>query len=80
MVKGDKKVKKRKRTDIEDESTTGPSSSSAVAVKPSSSKATEELDADDGWVNSDTADDIKGPVMIAFVSLNRIFSIHIMGN
>lgn len=33
----------------------------------------EDLDADDGWVNSDSLEDIRGPVIFAFVSLPFYF-------
>ncbi|KAF3921544.1 hypothetical protein AA313_de0202279 [Arthrobotrys entomopaga] len=53
----------------------GSSSSSSRAVVPAEKERekkarvmNEDLDADDGWVNSDSLEDIKGPIVFAFAS------------
>ncbi|RVD86902.1 uncharacterized protein DFL_005153 [Arthrobotrys flagrans] len=89
--KGDRKpLKKRKRTEPDEEPGTASSISASTAEKfgtaagSSSSTAltttttnekekkvkvvNEDLDADDGWVNSDILEDIRGPVIFAFAS------------
>lgn len=54
--KGDKKHKKRKRTDADRDAEDGP----ATQVQ----KVDDEADNDDSWVSAEAASDVAGPVMI----------------
>lgn len=57
--KGDKKPKKRKRTEAESSTAAGEGSSKDVAAKAS----TEETADDDSWVSAEAVGDLVGPVM-----------------
>ncbi|KAI8959817.1 actin-crosslinking protein [Daldinia sp. FL1419] len=56
--KGDKKPKKRKRTEAETSVTDAGPSNSTVAV------TAEDAENDDSWVSADVVGDVQGPVMI----------------
>ncbi|KAI0021155.1 FRG1-like family-domain-containing protein [Xylariomycetidae sp. FL0641] len=58
--KGDKKPKKRKRTEAEPSANEAGAESSQQAV----ARTTEEADGDDSWVSAEAIGDIVGPVML----------------
>lgn len=56
--KGDKKTKKRKRTEPKE---VDEAEGSAAVAKA------QTVDDDDGWVNMETDEDLKGPIMLTLV-------------
>lgn len=60
--KGEKKPKKRKRTEVDP--TADNADPSNLAVASTAAAASEETANDDSWVSADVVGDVQGPVMI----------------